>query len=113
VLLEDPQSVKVLVRDGVVTLRGRLREPELIPAANGRRAALAAVVEQPNRHLRGRRRDEARGMRGKEGRPMTRLHDASARSGRAGTACGWVAMRPRERSRDVRGVALARRGALA
>jgi CBS domain-containing protein len=33
VLLEDPQSVTVLVRDGVVTLRGSLREPELIPAA--------------------------------------------------------------------------------
>jgi CBS domain-containing protein len=33
VLLEDPQSVTVQVRDGVVTLRGSLREPELIPAA--------------------------------------------------------------------------------
>jgi CBS-domain-containing membrane protein len=33
VLLEDPHSVTVQVRDGVVTLRGSLREPELIPAA--------------------------------------------------------------------------------
>jgi CBS-domain-containing membrane protein len=33
VLLEDPQSVTVQVRDGVVTLGGSLREPELIPAA--------------------------------------------------------------------------------
>ena len=33
VLLEDPQSVTVQVREGVVTLRGSLREPELIPAA--------------------------------------------------------------------------------
>ena len=33
VLLEDPQSVTVQVRDGLVTLRGSLREPELIPAA--------------------------------------------------------------------------------
>jgi CBS domain-containing protein len=33
VLLEDPDSVQVQVRDGVVTLRGSLREPELIPAA--------------------------------------------------------------------------------
>jgi len=33
VLLEDPRSVQVRVRDGVVTLRGSLREPELIPAA--------------------------------------------------------------------------------
>jgi CBS domain-containing protein len=33
VLLEDPHSVQVQVRDGVVTLRGSLREPELIPAA--------------------------------------------------------------------------------
>jgi CBS domain-containing protein len=33
VLLEDPHSVQVQVRDGVVTLRGSLHEPELIPAA--------------------------------------------------------------------------------
>jgi len=33
VLLEDPHSVTVKVRGGVVTLRGSLREPELIPAA--------------------------------------------------------------------------------
>jgi CBS domain-containing protein len=33
VLLEDPDTVTVQVRDGVVTLRGSLREPELIPAA--------------------------------------------------------------------------------
>jgi CBS-domain-containing membrane protein len=33
VLLEDPHSVMVQVRDGVVTLRGSLGEPELIPAA--------------------------------------------------------------------------------
>jgi len=33
VLLEDPRSVTVGVRDGVVTLQGSLREPELIPAA--------------------------------------------------------------------------------
>jgi CBS domain-containing protein len=33
VLLEDPQSVTVQVREGVVTLRGSLRESELIPAA--------------------------------------------------------------------------------
>ena len=33
VLLEDLQSVTVQVRDGLVTLRGSLREPELIPAA--------------------------------------------------------------------------------
>ena len=33
VLLEDPQSVTVQVRDGLVTLGGSLREPELIPAA--------------------------------------------------------------------------------
>ena len=33
VLLEDPQSVTVQVHDGLVTLRGSLSEPELIPAA--------------------------------------------------------------------------------
>jgi CBS domain-containing protein len=33
VLLEDPRSVTVQVRDGVVTLRGSLGQPELIPAA--------------------------------------------------------------------------------
>jgi CBS-domain-containing membrane protein len=33
VLLEDPQSVTVQVRDGVVTLRGSISKPELIPAA--------------------------------------------------------------------------------
>jgi CBS-domain-containing membrane protein len=33
VLLEDPQSVTVQVREGVVTLRGSMRELELIPAA--------------------------------------------------------------------------------
>jgi len=33
VLLEDPQSVTVQVRDGVVTLRGSMSKPELIPAA--------------------------------------------------------------------------------
>ena len=33
VLLEDPHSVTVQVRDGVVTLRGSLRAPELISAA--------------------------------------------------------------------------------
>jgi CBS domain-containing protein len=33
VLLEDPHSVQVQVRDGVVTLRGSIHEPELIPAA--------------------------------------------------------------------------------
>jgi len=41
VLLEDPRSVTVGVRDGVVTLRGNLREPELIPAA----VRLAADVD--------------------------------------------------------------------
>jgi CBS-domain-containing membrane protein len=41
VLLEDPHSVTVRVRDGVVTLRGNLREPELIPAA----VRLAADVD--------------------------------------------------------------------
>jgi CBS-domain-containing membrane protein len=33
VLLENPDSVTVRVRDGMVTLRGSMREPELIPAA--------------------------------------------------------------------------------
>jgi CBS-domain-containing membrane protein len=33
VLLENPDSVTVQVRDGVVTLRGSMREPKLIPAA--------------------------------------------------------------------------------
>ena len=41
VLLEDPRSVTVGVRDGVVTLQGNLREPELIPAA----VRLAADVD--------------------------------------------------------------------
>lgn len=44
VLLEDPQSVAVLVRDGVVTLRGSLREPELIPAALRLAADVNGVV---------------------------------------------------------------------
>jgi len=44
VLLEDPQSVTVLVRDGVVTLRGSLREPELIPAALRLAADVDGVV---------------------------------------------------------------------
>ena len=41
VLLEDPRSVTVRVRDGVVTLQGNLREPDLIPAA----VRLAADVD--------------------------------------------------------------------
>jgi len=44
VLLEDPQSVTVLVRDGVVTLRGILREPKLIPAALRLAADVDGVV---------------------------------------------------------------------
>jgi CBS-domain-containing membrane protein len=44
VLLEDPQSVTVLVREGVVTLRGILREPELIPAALRLAADVDGVV---------------------------------------------------------------------
>lgn len=44
VLLEDPQSVTVLVRDGVVTLRGSLREPELIPVALRLAADVDGVV---------------------------------------------------------------------
>jgi CBS-domain-containing membrane protein len=44
VLLEDSQSVTVLVRDGVVTLRGNLREPELIPAALRLAADVDGVV---------------------------------------------------------------------
>jgi CBS domain-containing protein len=48
VLLEDPQSVTVLVRDGVVTLRGSLREPELIPAAMRLTADVDGVVAVTN-----------------------------------------------------------------
>jgi CBS domain-containing protein len=44
VLLEDSQSVTVLVRDGVVTLRGNLHEPELIPAALRLAADVDGVV---------------------------------------------------------------------
>jgi osmotically-inducible protein OsmY len=43
-VLEDPQSVTVLVREGVVTLRGSLREPELIPAALRLAADIDGVV---------------------------------------------------------------------
>jgi CBS-domain-containing membrane protein len=48
VLLEDPQSVTVQVRDGLVTLRGSLREPELVPAAVRLASDVDGVVSVTN-----------------------------------------------------------------
>jgi len=48
VLLEDPQSVTVQVRDGMVTLRGSLREPGLIPAAVRLASDVDGVVSVTN-----------------------------------------------------------------
>jgi CBS-domain-containing membrane protein len=66
VLLEDPQSVTVLVREGVVTLRGSLREPELIPAALRLAADVDGVVSVTDELTSGPREpapDQAAGRR--------------------------------------------------
>ncbi len=61
VLLEEPQSVTVQVRDGVVTLRGSLRQPELISAAVRLASDVDGVVSVTN-ELTSRPADAAPGQ---------------------------------------------------